>query len=359
MLRIICLIALCTAPAVAAERTYYIAADEIVWNYAPSGTNVLTGAPLAPNKLQLGYRYRKIVYRGYSDASFRMPEERAADERYMGTLGPPIRAVVGDTVTVVFRNNSHLPLSFHVHGLRYLKTSEGAPYRDGTGQSEKPGDAVAPGATYTYRFEVPERSGPGPMDPSSILWMYHSHTDELRDVNTGLVGPIVVTRRGSARTDGTPNDVDREVFTMFAQIDESQSRLFAENLADPTINPHGVKTTDNQNFVDANSMFSINGFVFGNMPMIDVVQGQRTRWYVMTTMSDFDFHAPHWHGETVIINGMRTDTAQLGPMGMVVADMVPDNPGVWLYHCHLNVHLEAGMAARFRTLPVAAQGARP
>lgn len=87
------------------------------------------------------------------------------------------------------------------------------------------------------------------------------------------------------------------------------------------------------------------------MPLIDVHRGERTRWYIMSTMSDFDFHAPHWHGETVTINGMRTDTAELGPMGMIVADMVPDNPGTWLYHCHLNIHLEAGMVARFRTLP--------
>ncbi|MGC2405075.1 MAG: multicopper oxidase domain-containing protein [Candidatus Cybelea sp.] len=350
MLRTLGLVLLCCAPALAAERTYYIAADEAVWNYAPSGTNELTGARLKPNKSQLGYAYRKILYHGYTDATFRTLETRNTDQRYMGLLGPLVRAVVGDSVVVVFRNNSSLPLSFHVHGLRYLKTSEGAPYRDGSGSADKPGDAVAPGATYTYYFDVPERSGPGPMDQSSILWMYHSHTDELRDVNTGLVGPIVVTRRGAAHSDGSPNDVDREVFTMFAQFDESQSRLFNENVADRTINPRGVKPGPPA-FVDDNTMFSINGYVFGNMPLIDVHRGERTRWYVMSTMSDFDFHAPHWHGETVVINGMRTDTAQLGPMGMIVADMVPDDPGVWLYHCHLNIHLEAGMVARFRTLP--------
>lgn len=350
LLRTVALVLLCSAPAFAAERTYYIAADEIVWNYAPTGTDVLTGAPLKPAPLQLGYTYRKVVYHGYTDATFQRLETRPDAQAYMGTLGPPIRAVVGDTVTVVFRNNSRLPLSFHVHGLRYLKTSEGAPYRDGSASEIKPGDAVAAGATYTYHFDVPERSGPGPMDQSSILWMYHSHTDELRDVNTGLVGPIVVTSRDAARPDGTPSDVDREVFTMFAQVDESQSRLYDANLADPAINTRHVKRTPGDGFVDDNSLFSINGYVYGNMPFIDVYRGERTRWYVMTTMSDFDFHAPHWHGETVVINGMRTDTAQLGPMGMVVADMLPDDPGVWLYHCHLNIHLEAGMVARFRTL---------
>ncbi len=25
--------------------------------------------------------------------------------------------------------------------------------------------------------------------------------------------------------------------------------------------------------------------------------------------------------------------------------MTPDNPGVWMYHCHVNDHLAAGMTA--------------
>jgi manganese oxidase len=28
--------------------------------------------------------------------------------------------------------------------------------------------------------------------------------------------------------------------------------------------------------------------------------------------------------------------------------MVPDNPGVGLFHCHLNDHIKAGMLARYR-----------
>lgn len=344
------LVAFCAAPALSAERTYYIAADEVMWNYAPSGTNVLTGAPLVPDKGQLGFSFRKVVYRGYTDASFSTLAARPAADAYLGLLGPVIRAAVGDSVVVVFRNNSHLPLSFHAHGLRYTKDFEGAPYRDGSGASQKPGDAVAPGSTYAYRFDVPERSGPGPMDPSSVLWMYHSHTDELRDVNTGAVGPIVVTRKSAANADGSPADVDREVFTMFSQMDEMQSRLWQRNVADPAVNTHHIKSPP-PSFGGPNSFFSINGYVYGNLPIIDVRRGERTRWYLMSTMSDFDFHAPHWHGETVTVNGMRTDTLTLGPMGMLVADMLPDNPGTWLYHCHLNIHLEAGMVGRFRTLP--------
>lgn len=45
--------------------------------------------------------------------------------------------------------------------------------------------------------------------------------------------------------------------------------------------------------------------------------------------------------------GMRTDVAALLPGVMQIADMVVDNPGTWLYHCHVNDHILAGMSTRF------------
>ena len=44
---------------------------------------------------------------------------------------------------------------------------------------------------------------------------------------------------------------------------------------------------------------------------------------------------------------MRTDVADIAAMEMVVADMKPDNPGTWLFHCHISFHNAAGMAARY------------
>ena len=43
---------------------------------------------------------------------------------------------------------------------------------------------------------------------------------------------------------------------------------------------------------------------------------------------------------------MRTDVASITPMEMVVADMVPDHTGVWLFHCHLANHLLMGTQGR-------------
>lgn len=337
-------------PSLAQVRTYYIAADEVVWNYAPRGSDLIAQKELPPLlPLQLGWSFHKAVYREYADASFRHLKPRPTADAYLGILGPIIHAEVGDTVVVVFKNNSRFPLTVHAHGLFYTKPSEGAPYQDGIAKSDKPGDSVPPRATFTYTWQVPARAGPGPGDGSSVVWMYHSHVDEVNDVNTGPIGPIVVTAKGMAKPDGSPKDVDREIFALFAEFDESSSRYFAINIGDPTINPRHLKPKGPFLFDD--ELWTINGFSYGNMPIPVMRVGERARWYLMSTMSDFDFHTPHWHGNTVISDSMRTDLVTLSPMSMLVADMTPDNPGTWLFHCHVNVHLAGGMEARYQVLP--------
>ena len=39
------------------------------------------------------------------------------------------------------------------------------------------------------------------------------------------------------------------------------------------------------------------------------------------------------------------------PMTMLVADMVPDNPGKWFFHCHVSFHLMAGMQSLYIVEP--------
>jgi FtsP/CotA-like multicopper oxidase with cupredoxin domain len=50
-----------------------------------------------------------------------------------GILGPLIRAEVGDTIQIHFKNNAKHPHSLHPHGVFYDKASEGAEHDDGSG----------------------------------------------------------------------------------------------------------------------------------------------------------------------------------------------------------------------------------
>jgi hephaestin len=333
-------------------RNYFVAADDVVWDYAPSGANRITGQPFSgfetaimePSPIALGRVYKKTVFREYTDATFKTVKPRPPEWEHLGILGPMIRAEVGDTIQIVFRNNAKHPHSMHPHGVIYDKASEGAQYEDGTGKKY----AVAPGATHTYTWGVPERAGPAHGEGSSIIWMYHSHIEEEGDVNAGLVGPMVVTARGQAKPDGSPKDVDREIVAAFMEFDENVSLHFADNIKTYGVKGHKIKFMDN--FADpvyaVNLRETINGFSFGNAPPFVMKKSERVRWYLFAT-TNFEVHSPHWHGNTVVARHMRTDVTTLLPMDMVVADMQPDNSGTWLFHCHTGPHLRAGMVTRY------------
>lgn len=341
-------------------RTYYIAVDEVEWDYAPTNSNQITGEPFddtanvfvqnGPDRI--GKVYIKALYREYTDATFKKLKPVSPEWRHLGLLGPVIRAEVGDKIVVVFKNNASHPFSMHPHGVFYQKDSEGAPYADGTSGGNKSDDAVPPGATHTYTWSVPERAGPGPMDPSSILWAYHSHADEVADTNAGLIGPIIITRKGMAEADGSPKDVDREFVTLYSVFDENSSLYLDENIQTFAGDPSSVDV-DDEDFGESNLMHSINGYVYGNAPLdtMTMKKGERVRWYVMGMGTEVDLHTPHWHGNTLLWSGMRSDMVELLPMSMKVLDMIPDDVGTWLFHCHVNDHLTAGMVTRFVVKP--------
>jgi hypothetical protein len=91
-------------------REYYIAADEVEWDYAPLGINNISGAAFSPEEnvfvqqgpQRIGKVYRKALYREYTDATFTTLKTRSPEWEHLGTLGPLIRAEVGDTIVVHF-----------------------------------------------------------------------------------------------------------------------------------------------------------------------------------------------------------------------------------------------------------------
>jgi FtsP/CotA-like multicopper oxidase with cupredoxin domain len=355
-------------------RVYFLGADEVHWNYAPGGDRLgaMTGTADADVWLKRGPAglppiFRKAVYREYTDATFTQLKPRPPEWEHLGLLGPVIRAEVGDHIEVTLKNNTLVPVSLHPHGVFYTKANEGSRYPDGTGGADLADDAVAPGQRYTYHWEVPERAGPGPRDPSSVVWLYHSHVDSMRDTAAGLVGAIVVTRRGAARPDGSPADVDREFVTLFTIFDESLShyavvntRLFAPGTAAAGMADRDEKMAMPMPVVpgasmyagtaDANRFFAINGYIFGNVPRLRMKVGERVRWYLLAIGGESDLHSPHWHGNVVVSEGHRTDVIELLPASMKVADMVPDDPGIWLFHCHVEDHMMAGMSALYEVV---------
>jgi FtsP/CotA-like multicopper oxidase with cupredoxin domain len=326
----------------------------VQWNYLPTAPiSILRGgSELTPQPRARSSTYAKAVYHEYTDDTFTTKKPRPSEWEHLGILGPLLRAEVGDAIKIVFKNNCRLICSMHPHGLAYDKESEGAYYGEGPEKPPDParkGNAVRKGEVFTYTWTVPERAGPGPGDPSSILWMYHSHFNESRDMNSGLLGPIIISRKGSTKPNDTPKEVDREFVVAFAIFQEGASGFFMQNIVRDQKYP--ATTISNPGFSKTLEYYTMNGFIGGTMPLITAQKGERVRWYLLSNSNEDDIHAPHWHGQTATLMGTRTDTISLMPMSMAVVDMVPDNPGTWLFHCHVNDHLDGGMYALFKVIP--------
>lgn len=118
------------------------------------GYNFIEGPDATPAHVRLGPTQTKALFVEYTDATFTVRKQRAAEDAYLGLLGPVLRAQVGDTIRVVFLNRASINASMHPHGVRYAKAHEGAPYEDGSDASQRGDDVVVPGKGYTYVWKV-------------------------------------------------------------------------------------------------------------------------------------------------------------------------------------------------------------
>jgi FtsP/CotA-like multicopper oxidase with cupredoxin domain len=156
--------------------------------------------------------------------------------------------------------------------------------------------------------------------------------NEPAETNAGLLGPSIITRRGFAKSaaDPSPRDVDREFVTAFFIFNE----LAGE---------------------EAGLMHAINGYIFGNLRGLVMRNGEKVRWHLLGMGNEVDLHSPHFHGKTVRVGvgpaERSTDVIELLPGSMVTVDMQADNPGEWLFHCHVADHIDAGMITTYQILP--------
>ncbi|HXB93327.1 MAG TPA: multicopper oxidase domain-containing protein [Puia sp.] len=102
--------------------------------------------------------------------------------------------------------------------------------------------------------------------------------------------------------------------------------------------------------------WTINGVAFDMMskkPMFHLKKGKRYRLR-MRNASD-DIHPMHLHRhsfEITKIGGKHTagivkDVAMLGGFQEMEVDFVADNPGLTLFHCHMQLHMDFGFMALF------------
>ncbi|NXT57084.1 HPHL1 protein, partial [Pluvianellus socialis] len=144
-----------------AMRLYYIAAEEVEWDYASNKSS----APKMYNVSSNEERYSKqkmLAGIGPLIVEGELYRKSSINHHiFCFNLGPLLHAEVGDSVLIVFKNKASRPYSISAHGIEEVAAL---------------GKIVlsVSGEINTYRWNVPERSGPGKTDPNCITWVYYS-----------------------------------------------------------------------------------------------------------------------------------------------------------------------------------------
>ncbi|XP_053501525.1 ferroxidase HEPHL1-like isoform X2 [Ictalurus furcatus] len=350
-------------------RTFFIGIREEDWDYAPGGYNHINGKPVTQNEhaslfmLQgphrIGHVYKKAIYRQYTDATY---TREILKPTWLGYLGPVIRAEVEDVIVIHLKNFASRRYSIHPHGVHYEKDSEGALYPDGTSGANKLDDGVPPGGTYTYTWTVEQKFAPTKGDPNCLTWAYHSHVVAFKDISSGLIGALLTCKKGILqsvseamhfqRSSGVTysqvqrTDVDKDFLLLFSVVNENLSWYLDENIQTFCLEPADVDPSD-QDFQYSNQMNAINGYVYGNLPGIEMCQNKKISWHFIGMGNEVDIHSAHFHGQTLLIQGHRVDSVSVFPASFMTAEMEPLTLGRWLLNCQVNSHLQDGMQALF------------
>lgn len=96
---------------------------------------------------------------------------------------------------------------------------------------------------------------------------------------------------------------------------------------------------------------TINGSSSPNVPPITVREGEVVRLHIVNETGEY--HPMHLHGHTLSVlarNGAQVqgspvhlDTVLVGPHQTWDVAFAADNPGIWMFHCHVLLHASMGM----------------
>jgi FtsP/CotA-like multicopper oxidase with cupredoxin domain len=285
------------AAAHAAVRETWVAAVPVSWNMIPNGRDAIHGTTYDTSETV----FPTVVYRRFTRGWKRpLPNAGRGTSNQDLIPGPLIRARVGDRLVIHFKNMDTLrrdPHSMHFHGVHYRPSSDGA-YVPGV--SGRDAD-VKFGRTWTYRL----RAG----NDSAGTWPYHDHSPSMEDsIGGGMYGMLSILGRHERRA-------DREFVVVFAAMGKFQ-------------------TIDGRAFV-------------GNSPVFTSKVGQTVQWDVMAMGSEhhtFHVHGHRWREP----DGTPRDTQTVGPAESFRIRWREQDSGTWLYHCHVESHMMAGMIGTYR-----------
>jgi len=253
-----------------------------------------------------------------------------------GTVpGPTLTVTVGEKLRINVKNNLDLVHSLHTHLANYDFEMDGSQANVISGKGA--GSMIPPGGEYTYEFE--------PTEPG--IYYYHCHSADgglmiSQHIGQGLYGAIIV------KAPDEPAVRDEVIF--MAEIGHETE---GENVPGFIMNGLGLPGGERA----LEQAFKEGGFeavaaqLNKTVPAISAKVGEEMRVSVINignAIHSFHAHSVNHISEQAMPG--RIWPANLLPLVPGAADMMRftfTKAGLWLFHCHVVSHADAGMIGVF------------
>lgn len=251
--------------------------------------------------------------------------------------GPVLRVPLGEKRRIKLVNRSPRPESLHFHGVEYAVGDDG---------STESGGMVNPGCAHVYTITA---KAPG-------AWPFHSHRDSRTEMARGLYGAVIVPD-----PDEKPADHEFVVFLGQLGIEGGHGASEEGESEEEEGAPSFFMTINGRAHGGAEVIeWRDGGYAVTTGTMATARVGQRVRFRAFNVSPD-DMHTFHLHGHRWCDRGgamkddgtcpagtLPTDNVLLAPAQGASLEFVEDNPGTWMYHCHIVDHVNDGMHAFYK-----------
>jgi len=264
---------------------------------------------------------------------------------YNGTVpGPTIHAWVGDKIVVTMHNSLNLTVSFHTHFVDYNFTSDGSQANVIAGMGV--GSMVPPGQSYTYNFTAVYAG----------VFEYHDHSSDQYSIpyhmGQGLYGIFVVDDPKNP-----PPKLAHDWTVSMAEIGPRVSGTgYAPYIMDSLGFPGGEPAL--VNLFEAQGIAGVAAQFNKTLLTFEATVGDTVRFDLFNPGAYLGLtHTFHLHDAEMISEfadpGVPVPDAVV-PLDPGVTEAVTvtlDTPGVFLFHCHVVPHADAGMIGLLVVLP--------
>nr|XP_061793417.1 coagulation factor VIII-like [Nerophis lumbriciformis] len=317
----------------------YIAAEELMWDYAPHLTAKNRDKPETP--LHGNYKYKKVAYVEYTDRSF---TKRKNTDRTL--MGPILKGNVNDRFHITFKNMASHPFNIYPNDLTKVY-----PLQQSTNDAENDlrSMEVPPNGTFVYVWEITPDDGPMEKDPVCLSLLYQSTVSPERDLASGLVGTLLICKADTINKRGGLKSTDFECRLMFAVFDENRSWYAEENI----YQHQNLSQSTNPDFYDSNVIYSINGIIYKEHQNAcpKMCKTEVIYWLVANVGTRSNFLSVYFTGNLFKYNDLHQSVLTLFPMMSMAISMEMDILGEWEISAFDGSLKSRGMSTSYTVCP--------